>query len=345
MAVMMFTLTSTFAQDAEVKGVIAFAYGDEVSIQSGSTYRNLKIGKDAVLGQQLKQGDLVQTGPKTVMEIQFQPSGTILKIAENTSVRISELAGGKGTMEVLYGRVRSKVSKLSGTDSYQVKSATAVAGVRGTDFGYDVLVVPGAAKLMQAQVYCFEGTVAVTGSASPSAEPVLVEANQFLVIKPASSTAEVLDKNTTAVQQGNQVLLLSTVMPEPIKEYWKERPLESGTTMVPSLLPSTASNQGNTSAKTNPADQIPPLPEFSALGRLSGEQYVYGDDLKKQIGMVSSGMGLAITLVSALIGAYGPEMFAFSTSQAQGVGQVGIISGLFLTLGGGAVYSWGLIER
>ncbi len=68
------------------------------------------------------------------------PNGHILKLAENTEVRLDEVvprgsASGTDRVAVTGGRLRSVVSGLTGTGrEFQVRTPTAVGGVRGTDF-------------------------------------------------------------------------------------------------------------------------------------------------------------------------------------------------------------------
>lgn len=114
------------------------------------------------IGMRLIAGDQIQTGPKTTVELVTMPRKSRLRLSENTVVTIGNIKDDGSTMlKLLYGRLRSKVEKLAGTPPpYSVVSRTFMAGVRGTDFGCDVLVAR-AGEQASSKVYCFEGSVEV----------------------------------------------------------------------------------------------------------------------------------------------------------------------------------------
>ncbi|MFW5643953.1 MAG: hypothetical protein ACOCYQ_07970, partial [Alkalispirochaeta sp.] len=55
--------------------------------------------------------------------------------------------------------------RITQDDRFEIRGFSAVAGVRGTDFGYDMVVEREAAAEMQTKVYVFDGEVDVTESA------------------------------------------------------------------------------------------------------------------------------------------------------------------------------------
>ncbi len=91
--------------------------------------------KPAVQGDQIKVGDLVITGKKSVVDLVFGESG-VIRINEKSNVTVSNIAdksGGETVMDMKNGKVFLTLSKLKGT-GFKVKTPTAVAGVRGTSF-------------------------------------------------------------------------------------------------------------------------------------------------------------------------------------------------------------------
>ncbi|PKL08769.1 MAG: hypothetical protein CVV51_07245 [Spirochaetae bacterium HGW-Spirochaetae-7] len=154
---MAFSCVGAWAQGA-VAATIEFSSGDDiVVIRSG---KRLPF-KDSI-GLELLQGDQVQTGKGVFVEIRLGTGSTILKLAENTTFLLERLESGQTSLQLVYGRMRAKVEKLAGTDSFSVRSPQAVAGVRGTDFGLDVIAsrsVVAAATMTRA--YCFEGSVEI----------------------------------------------------------------------------------------------------------------------------------------------------------------------------------------
>jgi ferric-dicitrate binding protein FerR (iron transport regulator) len=59
-------------------------------------------------------------------------------------------------LELLYGKIRCRVTQITPSGRFQLRTPNAVAGVRGTDFGADSSV-PGETKFI-----CISGTVLVT---------------------------------------------------------------------------------------------------------------------------------------------------------------------------------------
>jgi formylglycine-generating enzyme required for sulfatase activity len=113
-----------------------------------------------------------------------------------------------------YGRVRAKVAKLAGSSSYKITSPSLVAGVRGTDFGCDLIAVrprvkdgtdAGASPVMS-RVFCFEGSVSVSEADGSADETILIEKNEMvekLVVKDtgtAPAAVPVLQKKTLDVE-------------------------------------------------------------------------------------------------------------------------------------------------
>jgi len=150
-------------------GLIIYAQGKEVSIFRKGEYVSYDLDNVDVTGLPLLAGDMIQTDNGTFVEIQLHPTKSVLKIAENTTFTVTNLeTSGGGGFDLAYGRIRAKVDKLTGRDPFSIRGRGAVAGVRGTDFGFDFIAEKEAAGLAAStKVYCFEGSVAVA-----RAEPV-----------------------------------------------------------------------------------------------------------------------------------------------------------------------------
>lgn len=103
------------------------------------------------------------------------PNGHVLKLADQTEVRLQSVlargsSSGSDVVSVATGRLRSVVSNLTGTGrGFQVRTPTAVGGVRGTDF---VTQVGSGAEI----IAVLEGVVEF---ASGSGESLTLAANQF----------------------------------------------------------------------------------------------------------------------------------------------------------------------
>lgn len=112
--------------------------------------------KPAALKQSIAVGDKLETKATGAVKILFVDD-TILTLKENSKALITEFlfdakAGKRKTvLNVLAGKARATVGKFFGDDqTVEIKTPTAVAGIRGTDVG--VLV-----SRIKTNFYCFDG--------------------------------------------------------------------------------------------------------------------------------------------------------------------------------------------
>ncbi len=169
------SITGVWAQaaadgSANPYGLILYAEGSDLTIYRNGTLTDYDLSSSDVIGLPLFAGDLVQTGPGTLVEVQLEPTRTQLKIAENTTFRIQSLGtAGTGEIDLTYGRIRAKVERLAsnvasvGQYPFSVRGLAAVAGVRGTDFGFDYVAGTDGSTVPMTRIYCFEGAVEVNG--------------------------------------------------------------------------------------------------------------------------------------------------------------------------------------
>ena len=181
---------------------VIFAEGNSMSVYRNDELTTYDVLADDVIGIPLLPGDLIQTDGDTFVELQVMPSRTIVKIAENTTVEIEQIDGsGGGMFNISYGRLRARVERISRDERFEIRGFTAVAGIRGTDFGYDMVVARAASAEMQTKVYVFEGEVEVTenvasqgtpdgtgaeSDAPVEAQTVLIEADQMVNVVSAA---------------------------------------------------------------------------------------------------------------------------------------------------------------
>lgn len=112
------------AQAGEGLGVVEFLQGD-VRIN----------GAPADFGQRVEIGDFVQTGETGSVDIVFD-NANVFRLGSNT-VAVVSIGGSRqevdlrvGTFSAVFDRVRT----LSGRGTFDVRTPTAVGGVRGTSF-------------------------------------------------------------------------------------------------------------------------------------------------------------------------------------------------------------------
>lgn len=176
----------------------------KVSVKSA---QNGQVTK-ARLGSKVLPGDLVSTDKDSRAKIVMVDNNEI-NISPDTEIKIEkyEFNPEQGKKEVLlnviYGKVRSKVEqKYDGkTSKFQVKTPSAVAGVRGTDFitGYS-------ASTGMSQVVTFEGRVefGLTGPSGQVINPVEVVPGQMLEIgkdTPSAAPVAVPQENLKQMDQ------------------------------------------------------------------------------------------------------------------------------------------------
>jgi hypothetical protein len=230
-------LTAVSAEEAKTaeKGAyaeIVFVQGNDLLIlkSSGGTENGDPIGL------KLSTGDQIQTGAKTSVELVAMPRRSRLRLSENTVVTIGSInADGSTSLILLYGRLRSKVEKIAGkTIPFNVVSHSFVAGVRGTDFGCDMLV-PRAGEQASAKIYCFEGSVEVAPStqADTGASPIQSEGESTKAPQePPNDTASgspfspvVISAGAMAVIESKTQSEAANVVEKPIdieiKAFWK----------------------------------------------------------------------------------------------------------------------------
>src|SRR6056297_2019615 len=142
-------------------GSLIYAAGTSFEVVRDGKSVEYDLAADIVEGFDFYPGDYINTYKGTFLEIQVTGSRNVLKIAENTSFKIDEASDQDSSRyKVSYGRVRARVQKLAGLSKFALAGPSMVAGVRGTDFGYDILY-NSEKNTTVASVYCFEGQVEV----------------------------------------------------------------------------------------------------------------------------------------------------------------------------------------
>ncbi len=146
----------------------AFCQGGGATNQAGlvsaldpSATRN---GAPTKVREDVFWNDQLQTNAAGRMRVNLR-DGSILSLGSNSQMHVvqHDAAAQQTTLEMLFGRLRSQVVKLTQPNSkFEVRTPTAVAGVIGTDF---VLVVTAD----KTTVIVYSGIVSVTPLASAAA--------------------------------------------------------------------------------------------------------------------------------------------------------------------------------
>jgi len=138
----------------------------ELKAVSGQVWLIVPPNKEEVPAQApaaLLAGTRIRTGPESSAELVF-PDGSILKIRSNSAMQLSahkRRARKKSSVLLFFGRLWNKVIKTVGPENgYEITTANAVCGVRGTEFetavGEDGTV----------RVRVLEGAVSVAGDSN-----------------------------------------------------------------------------------------------------------------------------------------------------------------------------------
>ncbi|MBI5892468.1 MAG: FecR domain-containing protein [Deltaproteobacteria bacterium] len=140
-----------------------FAGIGNIAKQSGAAFFKAKGQKDwiaAVQEKELNQGDRLKTGDDGRMELSLN-DGSKLALGNSTELEITEFLLSKtkrnATVFLLQGKLRASVASFSGKTNMNIKTPTAVAGIKGTDF---IAMNQGKANVFFGQ----EGTVSVSGT-------------------------------------------------------------------------------------------------------------------------------------------------------------------------------------
>ena len=155
----------------------------ELRIVSPDGSRDLHV-EELELGEPLPVGWTLVTGDGDSAELQLLPSGTMIRIAENTNFRVSSLGGGPvgaepSSFELGFGKFRAVTGGLAGERAYEFRGRHSVCGVRGTDFGMQRLVV-GTEEVEEA--FVFEGEISL--ALEQTGEQITVSGGEYAVARP-----------------------------------------------------------------------------------------------------------------------------------------------------------------
>ncbi|GBD24924.1 hypothetical protein HRbin30_00238 [bacterium HR30] len=137
------------------------------------------------IGSPIAQGDVLVTGADGKLRVVFQDD-SVLSLAENSRVAVDEnvFDANAGQARSLFGLLRGKVNAAVSEyyrrrgNAYEIRTETAVAGVRGTEF---TVRFDPAAQLTE--VIGIEGTVQVHSLRDPQAPAVLVTAREVTLVE------------------------------------------------------------------------------------------------------------------------------------------------------------------
>ncbi len=202
---------SAFAQDALEPVALLEYYDDEFEIEVYDIDGNMVEG--VFYGMELMPGDRIKTLASSA-EIRLDPNGSIVKLSENTEFIIEALQRDEQTaneFSLLGGKIRTVAAKIGvfQHNNYSIQTPSAVAGVRGTDFGLEV--VPS----LSDAAFVFEGAIEYTSLNTGKA--VSLGAGQFADALGSSFEAVTLSTERLATLYEN--LQFTNLNPEEVPGY------------------------------------------------------------------------------------------------------------------------------
>ncbi len=191
------------------------------------------------IGDSIEAQDSVRTGPDGSCEIQFGGSA-MLRIQPSTlymldSVALSaELNRVEGSLAI--GTVLNKVNKLSGKDSYMVRTDTSVAGVRGTDFmvsndsvrGTTVSVKAGAVAVLPVSPVVYELLAASSTNAAAAAAVEAIVSSARIVAANQEITVDKAAAEEARIVHQEIAQEIAAISPEALEALAKSLPEAAG---------------------------------------------------------------------------------------------------------------------
>ena len=235
-----FILFIPFLSWAQEEAEIVYAEGEGFSLVRKGDTIFFDLYEEPAEGMTLQAGDVILTEQDTWMEIEINHSNSLIKIAENTTFTINSLENRGGTFQVSYGRIRARVEKLTEDSPFWVQGVDTVAGVRGTDFGYDLFYNRESPEDTRTDVYCFKGKVEVVKiPVSEDAEAAPGEEGDQQVQSVIIGRNEMV----TVYSDSREPLEIERVSPE-LKEFWDVNEFEYEPIEEKEINPEAVSFQG-----------------------------------------------------------------------------------------------------
>jgi hypothetical protein len=164
----LFPLTAVTAAESDANEAVVTAIQGTARIYT----------KDSTAGRLLKKGDVLRQenevviAEKSRIELRF-PDGTVMRLSEKSHLKMSELSFNRQTdsknvkVDLPLGKLWANVKRLVTSDSsVEVRTANAVAGVRGTVYRVNV------EEDKSALIKVYDGTVYVANPPRDASKPI-----------------------------------------------------------------------------------------------------------------------------------------------------------------------------
>ncbi len=224
---------------------IVYTKGASLAIVRGTR----EIPLVEAVGQVLERGDILQTGRSSQAEILIMPRRILIKVAENSTVRLSGLGDAESAgLLMLYGRARVLVPEDD--MGFELRAGQTAAFSKGGDIGMDVILpkTPRAGQT-RVEVYCLSGQADVSASAK-DAPPDDISRESLGPGRMAESRVE-----------DGRLILFQTALKKDTEAYWAGNPF---------LSEYAASIAVAGSAPADPKSAVPPRPSLGGAPSTEG---------------------------------------------------------------------------
>ncbi len=142
--------------------------------------------EEAKIGKKINPGEVIQSGPDGKAKIAY-PNGDSFLVGNGTSLIMPNVTDHGDTkssaIKLIYGRMRSLISKSGPRNNMRVTTPNVVAGVRGTDF------FTRANPDIGTQLTVLRGEVSVQSATKPEATPVAIKSGFMTQVAHAQTQA------------------------------------------------------------------------------------------------------------------------------------------------------------
>ncbi len=171
----------------------------------GKTYEVQKVK----LGTKVEPGSVVRTSGKSKLRLVYK-NGDQITVGPATSYEILELNGKKSddasSIRLMYGAIRSVISKNGPRNGMKVKTRTAAMGIRGTDF-----FVSQRGSAGETQVAVIRGEVNAQANAKGTKE-LKVKSGQTAAFEESKTKKTIESEVTQTTQEDLVKIQLSSVI-------------------------------------------------------------------------------------------------------------------------------------
>ena len=159
-----FSALNLAAQEAE-SARIYYAEGTDITVTLNGDRSDISADTVRGAGVNIVPSGIVHTGSGAFLEIQLLPSGTVVKLSENTSFIYNGIdeTGKFSDLGLLYGRMRIVTGtrqNSAGTNSVVIRGGGVSARIEDGDFGVDYILEPGGQNFTARpifRIYAFRG--------------------------------------------------------------------------------------------------------------------------------------------------------------------------------------------